>query len=261
MILLTGTDGFIGGHFDRVLQRSDVIRVEQGNCFWFLNEWDGWHNVHLIIHNGAITSTTETDVQKVYRYNVDFTVRLMEKAIRYQIPIKYASSASVYGQFGNKTVNPLSQYALSKLQVDYFVRDNIDRFESVQGFRYFNVYGEGEEHKGDQASPVSKFRWQARAGGPVILFEDSDVYKRDFIWVGDVVDVVLNNKRGSGVFDLGTGDPISFEEIGRRIAERYSVGIEYVPMPENIKAQYQAWTRAHDTWGEKKFMTVEDYIK
>jgi len=261
MILLTGTYGFIGRHFKHALHGRHVICVEEDYCFRFLDQWDGWEKVDLIIHNGAITSTTETDVQKIHKYNVDFTVRLMEKAIRYQIPIKYASSASVYGQFGNETVSPQSQYALSKLQVDYFVRDNIDRFKSVQGFRYFNVYGSGEEHKGDQASPVSKFQWQAEDGGPIILFENSNHYLRDFVWVGDVVDVVLNNKRGSGVFDLGTGEPISFERVAGYIADKYGVGVKHVPMPGNIRTQYQSWTCAWDEWEDKKFMTVGEYLK
>ena len=103
-------------------------------------------------------------------FNVEFSQWILEQAIKYKIPIKYASSASVYGHTLTE-MNPLNYYAISKLTVDYWVQDHMDEFELVQGFRYFNVYGEGEEDKGDQASPVHKFTKQIKEDGKIKLFE------------------------------------------------------------------------------------------
>ena len=147
MIILTGYQGFIGQAFKKRLDPENLYRIEQSGAFDFLNQYDKWDEVEMIIHQGAISSTTETDVNKIHKYNVEFSIALFEKAIEYSIPVKYASSASVYGKihsdFGylKKTINPLNFYALSKATVDYWVMDNMDRFEQVQGFRYFNVYG------------------------------------------------------------------------------------------------------------------------
>ena len=113
----------------------------------------------------------------MWHFNVGFSCALLNKAIVYEFPIKYASSASVYGNQSvyqkSKTYNPLNQYAISKLQIDYTVMDNIDQFTLVQGFRYFNVYGDGEEHKGNQASPVSKFTKEIRPWLKNILDQES----------------------------------------------------------------------------------------
>ena len=117
------------------------------------------------------------------------------KTIEYQIPVKYASSRSVYGnqKKNRKIINPLNQYAISKLIIDYYVLDHIDKFKHIQGFRYFNVYGTGEDHKGDQLSPVSKFTKQIRETGKLKLFEGSEKFYRDFVCVNDIVNIVMNN--------------------------------------------------------------------
>ena len=101
-------------------------------------------------------------------------------------------------------INPLNYYAMSKATVDYWVQDNMHKFSHIQGFKFFNVYGPGEVHKGEQASLVSKFQWQS-ATGAIHPFQGSDKVLRDYIWVGDVVNVVMTNNAGSGIFDLGTG--------------------------------------------------------
>ena len=156
MIILTGYNGFIGKAFAKKLDEDNLYRVERDGVDLFLRDYEDWDKVELIIHQGAISSTVETDLNKIHKYNVDFSIQLFEKAIEHQIPVKYASSASVYGNTSD-TINPLNYYAISKVIMDYWVRDHMDEFKLVQGFRYFNVYGEGEAHKNVQASPVHKF--------------------------------------------------------------------------------------------------------
>ncbi len=258
MIIITGHEGFIGKKFLEKLKDKEVIKVEKNNS-WHFRTFNEWQKVELIIHQGAISDTTCTNLKAINHFNVEFTEWLCEQAIRYQIPIKYASSASVYGN-QQGIINPLNYYAISKVISDYWVQDNIDRFSLVQGFRYFNVYGDGEDHKGDQASPVHKFTQQVKDVGALKLFEGSDKFLRDFICVDDIVDIVLNNDKPSGIYDLGTSNPISFQKIGDLIAKKYNGIIKYVPFPEHLKGKYQTYTCAKKEW-DYKFTTIEDYIK
>ena len=266
MIILTGYNGFIGQAFLKKLDPENVYRVEQGGAFKFLEEYEDWDNVELIIHQGAISSTTETDIDKIYQYNIKFSIELFKKAIEYNIPVKYASSASVYGrihsEFGymKQTVTPLNFYALSKATVDYWVQDHIDEFKLVQGFRYFNVYGEGEAHKGHQMSPISKFTQQAKEDRVIKVFEDSEYAFRDFVCVDDVVNVVLDNTSGSGIYDVGTGNPISFEVVAELIAKKEGAEIETIPFPPHLKDKYQEYTCADNSWYEYDYKSVETYI-
>ena len=129
------------------VQRSNVngwhsknFKVEKGNSWHFRKSFNQWKDVELILHQGAISDTTCTNLNAIHTFNVDFTEWLFKEAIKYQIPIKYASSASVYGNTSD-IINPLNYYAISKVMMDYWVQDHIDEFKLVQGFRYFNVYG------------------------------------------------------------------------------------------------------------------------
>ncbi len=259
MIILTGNEGFIGRAFEKKLDLENTYRVAQAGAFPFLEDYEDWDKVELIIHQGALSSTVETDLNKIHKYNVDFSIKLFEKAIEHQIPVKYASSASVYGGTQNE-INPLNYYAISKLQVDYWVRDNMDKFKSIQGFRYFNVYGDGEEKKGDQASPVSKFTKQIKETGRLKLFKGSTNYFRDFICVEDIVNIVLDNNKPSGIYDLGTSDPVSFEQVAEWVAAKYNGKIEHIPFPPHLKNKYQGYTCAKKEWDDYSFITVEEYL-
>ena len=262
MIILTGSRGFIGKNFLKKIN-DPVIEVEKEDAYNFISNFNKWDEVSLILHQGALSSTTEKNIQTLHHNNVAFTLFLFEKAIQYGIPVKYASSASVYGNQTKdlKIINPLNYYAITKLQIDYFVQDNLDKFSSIQGFRYFNVYGNGEEHKGDQASPVSKFTKQIRETGKLKLFRGSDKFLRDFIFVNDVVDVVLNNNSSSGIYDLGTGSPVSFQEVAELVAEKEKGEIEYIDFPEHLKGKYQDYTCADMEWiGNYKFKSVKEYL-
>jgi ADP-L-glycero-D-manno-heptose 6-epimerase len=259
VIVLTGSDGFIGQNFQKALSGKEVLCVDTKDAHRLLYSFKEWDKVELIIHQGAISSTTEKDARLLYTWNVEYTLELFDIAIAFGIPVKYASSASVYGDLEG-AFNPKNQYAISKLTIDYWVQDNIDRFSSIQGFRYFNVYGDHEEHKGDQASPVSKFTEQIKTTGSLKLFEGSDAFKRDFICVDDLVDIVLNNDKPSGIYDLGTSNPVSFEHVALEVAKRYDGSVEMVPFPDHLIGKYQAYTCAKPEWGDYKFITVEEYL-
>jgi len=262
MIIVTGSRGFIGRNFLKAFEDSDdvIIPVDSDIIEWMVNDFKDWHKVDLVIHQGAISSTIEKDIDKIHYYNVHLTLKLFEKCIEYGIPVKYASSASVYGNLQG-VFNPLNYYAISKLQIDYWVQDNIDEFSLIQGFRYFNVYGDGEGDKGDQASPVSKFTKQVKETGKLKLFEGSDNFYRDFVCVDDIVHLVLNNNKRSGIYDLGTSNPVSFQHVAECVAKKYNGEIEYVPFPDHLKGKYQDYTRARGEWGDYIFTTVERYLK
>lgn len=258
MIILTGPKGFIGQNFLKYLN-SPVLEIEQQNCFEFLQSFKNWNQVSLILHQGAISSTTERDINTLHHYNVEFTLKLFQKAIEYQIPVKFASSASVYGNTSGE-INPLNYYAITKLQVDYFIQDNLDKFSSIQSFRYYNVYGNHEDHKGDQASPISKFTRQVRETGKIKLFDGSHQFLRDFVCVDDIINIVLNNNKPSGIYDLGTSNPISFQEVADLVIKKEGGIIEYIPFPQHLKGKYQSYTCAKKEF-DYNFISVADYLK
>lgn len=258
MKLITGYNGFIGSYFMK--KYTNFLGIEQHNASHIIERFTKWNEIDEIIHMGAISSTTETDLNKLHYYNVDLTLQLFDKAIEYQIPVKYASSASVYGNFTDGTINPLNYYAITKVQIDYWVLDNLKKFSSIQGFRFFNVYGDGEDHKGDQASPISKFTEQAKTTGQIKIFEGSEDVFRDFVCVEDVVDIVCDNGAQSGIYDLGSNHSYSFRDIAEIIAEKYGAEIVEIPFPTHLKNKYQYDTRTNFGWHNKKFITVQEYV-
>jgi ADP-L-glycero-D-manno-heptose 6-epimerase len=245
MNIVTGYMGFIGSHIcDRI---SDIFAVEQNDCFEFLQNFKDWSKVKFIYHLGAISDTTCTDIAKIYKYNIDFSLQLFEKAIEYQIPVRYASSASVYGNTHN-SINPLNYYSMSKATIDLWVQDNISRFSHIQGLRFFNVYGDGEENKFNQASPVSKFRKEVKERGTISIFEDSEFYYRDFICVEDIAEIMVNNNLDSGIYDLGTSRPISFKTVARLMQQKYGGTIQTTPFPNHLIGKYQTSTKAREVF-------------
>jgi ADP-L-glycero-D-manno-heptose 6-epimerase len=262
MIILTGSKGFIGQNFLKYLikhSNEKIVTVDEKDAWDWIAFFKEWEEVSLILHQGAISSTTETDIDKLHAMNVWFSIELFEKAIQYQIPVKFASSASVYGNT-NGYINPLNYYAITKLQMDYYITDHMDEFSSIQSFRYFNVYGKGEDHKGDQASPIHKFAKQSKETCAIRLFEGSDKFLRDFVCVDDIINVVLNNDKPSGIYDLGTSNPVSFQTVAELIAKKYQSIIKYIPFPENLKGKYQTYTCAKKEW-DYKFTTVKEYLQ
>jgi ADP-L-glycero-D-manno-heptose 6-epimerase len=163
--------------------------------------------------------------------------------------MQYSSSASLYGMgtdFSETApLDPRTPYAWSKYLCEYYHRQH-QGGNTVQGFRYFNVYGpEGEEHKGKQASPYAQFKRQAEETGQISVFEGSDQFLRDFVHVSQVVEahVKFLNVKESGIWNVGTGQPRSFMSV----AEEFGVPITTVPMPAILKDSYQRYTCADMT--------------
>lgn len=246
-ILVTGYKGFIGQNAMIRLQSLglDPVGYEWGDADIDVTKYD-W-----VMHLGAISDTTYTDVEQCLLQNYTFTKNLLNECDWHGVPIQIASSASVYG-IHNRTYKetdlpaPRNLYAFSK----YLVEEYAERIAHcpVQVFRYFNVYGPYEDHKGDQASPYHKFTQQAKTG-VIRLFENSDRYCRDFIHVDDVIDTMVKfmGLDVSGLWNLGTGVATSFEDVAKEIASHYNARIEYIPMPEQLKQSYQEYTCADMT--------------
>jgi len=244
-ILITGYKGFIGQNMVKALADHSLFFYEPGEPLPVIQGLD-W-----VIHLGAISSTTETNVEKVMQHNYDFSRWIASECKTHNVNFQYSSSASIYGL--NKNFNesapsdPRSPYAYSKFLFDRYISHLAGDWPIlVQGFRYFNVYGPHEDHKGDQASPFFKFEKQAKETGVIRLFEGSDQYFRDFVSVERVCEVHCQflEIKETGIWNLGTGQPRSFQSVAEEIAQKYNARIEYIPMPDNIKNQYQSYTCA-----------------
>lgn len=241
-ILVTGHRGFIGQNMVEALASEHVVTgYEWGDAPYSLE------GIDQVIHLGGISSTTCTDKQVLKDKNYDFTVELVKQCVQRNIPIQIASSASVYG-IQNTTfsetdpVDPRTLYAKSKADVEAFC-GGLQASSPVQLFRYFNVYGPHEEHKGDQASPQHKFSRQVEELGYIKLFKGSENFYRDFVPVEFVVEVhkAFFNVQESGVWNVGTGVPQSFFDVALSISDN----IEWVDMPENLRLGYQKYTCAN----------------
>jgi ADP-L-glycero-D-manno-heptose 6-epimerase len=238
-ILITGYRGFIGQNMVKALADHELALYEWG-------DGDVPLGVDRVIHLGAISDTTCTDVRRLMLQNYTFTKNLVDACQERKIPIQIASSASVYGP-SNTTFqeddppSPQNPYAWSKYFVEHYC-ESLRPVAPVQIFRYFNVYGPFEDHKNDQASPQHKFAKQARERGAVKLFVGSENFRRDFVPVQRVVDVHIKffSILESGIWNIGTGTAKSFLEV----AKETGAEVEWVPMPPEIKG-YQAYTRAN----------------
>ena len=270
-VMVTGSRGFIG---------QNLIAYLKLHTDWHVDGWNITDNPDLlfngydwIIHLGANSSTVERDVNSIMRTNYDFSRWLYQRCCEEGINLQYASSASVYGIVSDfketSPLDPRNPYAWSKYLFDRHVEQNPTDQIIVQGFRYFNVYGHYEEHKGGQASPVTQFRRQAESTGVIKLFHNSDKYLRDFICVEDVAWTHLQfvqRVTRSGVWNVGTGNAVSFKYVADQIVMVTHADIEYINMPEVLKGNYQAYTCAdtaklYEAIGPQNWMTIREWIK
>ena len=296
--VVTGAAGFIGSNLVKGLNARGEKRIlavdnlahgdkfrnlvdcdiadyfDQDEFLRRLQEGDFDDDIAAVLHQGACSDTMETDGRYMLANNYRYSVTLLEHCQDNDIPLLYASSAAVYGS--SKTFReervceaPLNVYGYSKLLFDQYVRRTLrERTAQVAGFRYFNVYGPREAHKGRMASVVWHFFNQYRQSGKVQLFEGSGGYtageqRRDFVSVDDVVAVnldFLDHPSRSGIFNLGTGtattfnavaaatinacrkaegaEPMAFEALHRTGA------IEYIAFPSGLAEKYQSLTQA-----------------
>lgn len=305
MIIVTGGAGFIGSNIVRCLNAagvSDVLVVddlEDGRKTFNLSDCDlidyldkddflarvkaGDHfasNIRGVLHQGACTDTTEWDGRFMMQTNFEYSKHLLHFCSDFQIPLVYASSASVYGAGTEFSVerrceNPINAYAFSKLVFDQYVRHvRADLRAPVVGLRYFNVYGPGEAHKGGMASVIYHFHHQLLNGDEVRLFEGSGGYgdgeqRRDFIHVDDIAAVnlwMLDHPECSGIFNLGTGVSRSFNDVANAVIRWHGHGsIKYIPFPESLTDSYQSFTEAdisglRDSGYSDEFLSIEDGV-
>jgi ADP-L-glycero-D-manno-heptose 6-epimerase len=250
-VLLTGHKGFIGSNFHQSCPHYwDVVTYD-----WkdgpFENFVDSLQGFDWVVHMGAISSTTEKNIDKLMDVNVKFTINLFEECIKNNVNFQWSSSASVYG-VSNSTFKeivepkPANHYAMSKYLIEEYITKRDPKNIIYQGFRYFNVFGPGEDLKGDQASPMHKFKKQAIETGVIKLFYGSENYRRDFVPVEKVIDVHKRMMKSdqSGIWNLGSGHSISFKDVADKIAKKYDAKIEYIPMPDDLKEHYQKYTSA-----------------
>jgi ADP-L-glycero-D-manno-heptose 6-epimerase len=287
MIVVTGASGFIGSNIIKGLNKRGITNIlavgdlTEGRKFKnlavchyadymdymdFLDQVkfgdDFVEPIEAVFHEGACSMTTEWDGRYMMKNNYEYTKDLFHYCLDRNIPFLYASSAAVYGdsqEFDDTdwSQRPLNVYGYSKWKFDEYVRPYLESAESqIVGFRYFNVYGPHEQHKGGMASVAFHLMNQIRDTGNVKLFEGSHGYengeqRRDFVFIDDVVAVnlwFLDHKEKSGIFNLGTGESRPFNVIAKTILDIHgSGGLEYISFPEQLKNAYQAYTQANIT--------------
>jgi len=230
--------------------------------------------IEAVLHQGACSDTMEQDGRYMMANNYRYSVSLLDVCQDEDVPFLYASSAAVYGagrefRESRECEAPLNVYGYSKFLFDQVVRRRLpDASAQIAGFRYFNVYGPHEQHKGRMASVAYHHFNQYRANGKVSLFAGSGGFDaggqlRDFVSVEDVVRVnlyFLEHPDLSGIFNLGTGRAQPFNDIAVTVVNAcrkaenkpaLTLGemhaqkiIEYVPFPDALKGRYQSYTQA-----------------
>jgi ADP-L-glycero-D-manno-heptose 6-epimerase len=228
-----------------------------------------WRDVEVVIHMGAISSTTEPDADKIIHNNFTLSRDLFRWCADRQRRFIYASSAATYGAgehgFDDEDsydalmqLRPLNTYGWSKALFDLFAaRQALRDYAPPQwvGLKFFNVYGPNEEHKSSMKSVAAQIWPHVQAGQGVQLFKSyrKDVpdggQKRDFVYVRDAADVaewLLQNPQVNGVYNLGSGTARSFEDMARAVfqAAGKEPKIDYTPMPPAIRDKYQYFTEA-----------------
>lgn len=253
-ILVTGYKGFIGSNMRTILESNghNVSLYEWGE------ELPNIKGLDWCIHIGAISSTVETNVEKIIEQNVDSAIYFYEKCADEGVNFQFSSSASLYGKGLNFSedapIDPRTPYAWSKFMVEKYIKDHPKNNIITHIFRYFNVYGPNEEIKGNQASPFCQFKIQVDKYNFIKVFENSDKYKRDFIGVDKVIKTHTEffNVLDSGIWNVGTGTTLSFLDI----AKLFNVPIVEVPFPSHLNHSYQSFTCANL---DKLLKTKEKY--
>jgi ADP-L-glycero-D-manno-heptose 6-epimerase len=291
MIVVTGGAGFIGSNVVASMEQAtnaDIVVadwldaeklpnigrhrvrkvVSPDALFPFLD--DHAKDIELIVHMGANSSTTDPDVDLVFHYNLDYSVRLWDWCAIHGCRLVYASSASTYGDGAAgfedgqsrdflKTLRPLNAYGISKHAFDMRIARWIEAGQKAPpqwaGLKFFNVYGPNEYHKGDMKSIIAKMVPEIERGGTVRLFRShregfaDGEQMRDFVYVKDciaVIDWLWQTPEVSGLFNVGSGKARSFLDLTRATFAALGVTprIEFVDMPAYLRDRYQYFTKA-----------------
>jgi ADP-L-glycero-D-manno-heptose 6-epimerase len=220
---------------------------------------DDFGSIDAIFHEGACSATTEWDGKYMMMNNYEYSKEVLHFCIEREIPFLYASSAATYGDTDTfieerEYEGALNVYGYSKQQFDNYVRRlwadaeaHGETVSQITGFRYFNVYGPREQHKGSMASVAFHLNNQMNAGEDPKLFERSDEFKRDFVYVGDVAAVNLwfLENGVSGIFNCGTGRAEPFRAVADAVIKHHGKGeVQSIPFPEHLKGAYQEFTQA-----------------
>jgi ADP-L-glycero-D-manno-heptose 6-epimerase len=287
-LLVTGAAGFIGARFVESCNArgNPVLSVDQRDAFpsrpehrsldfgtiLDIEELPGWlagrrADIAGIVHMGAISSTTELDEGLLERLNVDYSKNLWNEARRLGIPFVYASSAAVYGDgalgFDDADalvprLRPLNPYGESKRRFDLWALEEAAAGRTPPawaGFRFFNVYGFGERHKGPQASVVLHGYDQVKATGEIRLFRShregvaDGNQARDFVDVADTIEAMwfaLKRPLTGGIYNVGTGRARTFLDLARAVFASLLLEerIVFVDTPASIRERYQYFTEA-----------------
>jgi len=305
MIIVTGGAGFIGSALVWGLnkrKRTDVVVVDEkgkeshpnleGLKFArfvvkdsFLRRLENYAGAEAVLHMGACTSTTETDLNFLRKNNTEYTRKLAQFCLDNSIRFVYASSAATYGageqgysdDHGRlKDLRPLNPYGWSKHFFDLWALQS-GAIEQIAGLKYFNVFGPNEYHKKDMKSMACKAFEQVKKTGKIRLFKSyrpeyaDGGQKRDFLYVKDAVEMTLfflENPGKNGIYNVGSGRARTWNDLAKAVfkAMKKPEKIEYIDMPAGIKDQYQYFTEADTTklreagFG-RPFTTLEEGVK
>lgn len=282
-IIVTGGAGFIGsaivwrlnelGHDDiLIVDRADETDkwknlaplkfTDYIDADDFIDDLDDFKDARTVFHMGACSSTTETDADYMLRNNYQYTQDLARWTLKQNIRFIYASSAATYGD-GSAGMNdgtddldrlrPLNIYGYSKHLFDKYAARN-GMFDQIVGLKYFNVFGPNESHKGDMRSLVNKAFDQINETGTLKLFKSANPnyedgeFGRDFVYVKDAVEMTLHFMEGNagGLFNVGSGRMNTWNALAEAIFRALDrpKNVEFIDMPENLRARYQYHTQA-----------------
>ncbi len=308
MIVITGAAGFIGSclvaelnkrAYEDLILVDDFNKTEKANNLKgkkyrvridrndFLQYIQGEHpDIDYVFHIGARTDTAEFNMEIFNELNIRYSKEIWLWCTRKQIPLMYASSAATYGMGENgynddhdivEALKPLNRYGESKNEFDKWVLKQKKQPPFWIGYKFFNVYGPNEYHKGRMASVIFHAYHQILENNSMKLFRSHNKnYKdgeqlRDFVYVKDLCDLLIyqmNHGNQSGLYNLGTGKARTFLDLVKATfaALGKDENISFIDTPEDIRDKYQYFTEANmkkvrKTGYTKEFHSLEEGVK